>query len=139
MSNSWYVVTLILKCMIEGQSQRPITCFEQIHLIEAGEDTYAYDKALRLGKSQEHSYNNDEGKTISWEFVGIQNLEEILDETIHDGIEIRNRRLLVDDPLTLVRDKDGLTVFISENIRNQTAEEILSKTVDDDDLATQAE
>jgi hypothetical protein len=139
MSNSWYVVTLILKCLIAGRAQTPTTCFEQIHLIEANDGNSAYDKALQLGKLQEHSFKNNEGKIVSWEFVGIQNLEEILDKDIRDGIEIRNRRVLVDDPFTLVRDKDGMTIFISEKIRNQTAEEILSETGDDDDLATQAE
>jgi hypothetical protein len=127
MSTTWYVATLILKCEIENDPQIPATCFEQIHLIEARDGDNAYEKALQIGNSVEHSYKNYQGNTVYWEFVGLENLEEIFDETIQDGTEIRSRRLLVEDPLSLVRGKDGLTVFLSDHIRNKTAEEILSE------------
>jgi hypothetical protein len=134
MSPTWYAATLIMRCRIEDNPQSPTTCLEQIHLIQAEEENLAYEKALQLGKSAEHSYKNYQGSDVYWEFVGLENLEEIFDETIQDGTEIRSRRLLVEDPLTLVRGKDGLTIFISEQIRNKTAEEILSGSKDNDDI-----
>jgi len=127
MGTPWYVVTLIMKCTIEDKPQVPITCLEQIHIIKAKNAEHAYQKALQLGKSQEHSYINHAGQNVSWKFVGMQNLEELLEESIHDGVEIRSRRLLLNDPEKMVAKKEGLTVFIAENIKNKTAEEILSE------------
>ncbi len=46
MSKTWYAVTLILKCIIEDQLQKPTICFEQIHLIEADDNDLAYKKAV---------------------------------------------------------------------------------------------
>jgi len=111
----------------------PVSCFEQIHLIEAEDGDLAYKKALQLGKTHEHSYENYEGNTVYWEFVGLENLEELLDEMIQDGSEIRSRVLLVEDPQKLVRDKEGLTIFISEKIGNKTAKVILSEDESTDD------
>ena len=127
MGTPWYVVTLIMQCSIENKPQVPVTCLEQIHIIKAKNSELAYKKALQLGKSEEHSYKNHAGQNVSWEFVGMQNLEELLEESIHDGVEIRSRRLLLTDPEKMVAKKEGLTVFIAENIKNKTAEEILSE------------
>ncbi len=126
MSTSWFVATMIMKCRIENDPMNPVTCFEQIHLIKAENGYLAYEKALQLGKANEHSYKNNEGNTVHWEFVGLENLEELLDELLQDGSEIRSRLLLVDDPQRLVRAKEGLTIFISEKIGSKTAREILS-------------
>jgi hypothetical protein len=121
-----------MKCRIEGQPQIPVTCFEQVHLIEAENDDSAYEEAIQLGKSEEHSYKNFQGRTVYWEFVGLENLEEILDETLQNGTEVRSRRLIVDDPSTLVRGKERLTIFISKKIRDKTADEILSESAEED-------
>jgi hypothetical protein len=128
MSTIWFAATIVMKCRIDETPEDLITCFEQIHLIEADDGNSAFEKALLLGKSREHSYKNYQEKIVHWDFVGLQNLEEILDETIHDGIEICSRQKLVEDPQSLVRDKDRLTIFIAEKIRNKTAKEILSES-----------
>jgi hypothetical protein len=127
MTLTWYTVTFLLKCKVDEIIETPVTCFEQIHLLKAKDPNSAYEKAIKLGKSKEHYYKNNEGNNVYWEFVGLINLEEILDERIHDGIEIRSRRLFIDNPEKLIRDKDGLTIFISERIGKKTAEEIISE------------
>jgi len=131
MKSTWYVVTQIMASRVENHDEKLISCFEQIHLIKAKDGQAAYEKSLELGKSQEHSYKNQEGNDVYWEFVGLSNLEEILDVKIKDGTEIRSRYLIVEDPNLLVRDKKGLTIFISEEIRYKTAEEILNENNDE--------
>jgi len=36
-----------------------------------------------LGKQEEHSYNNTFGELVSWKFVDLTRIYEILDETIY--------------------------------------------------------
>jgi hypothetical protein len=125
MGQKWFAATLIMKSSIENDLEEQMLCFEQIHLILAENARLAYEKSL-LGKSKEHSYSNSEGNMVYWTFAGLADLEEILEETIQDGTEVRDRLIVVNDPQTLVREKDRLTVFRSENFRNKTAREIIS-------------
>ena len=125
---AWYVVTMIMRCKVAGEVGVPDT-WEQIHMIRAADKMSAYEKALRLGRSEETSYLNYKGATVSWEFVGLENLEGLLDGVIRDGTEIRSRYLRVDNPDTLVRTKDELTIFKEEELAQKTAWEILSQDV----------
>jgi hypothetical protein len=132
MKLTWYVATLLLACRIENYNETPVSCFEQIHLIKAKDGENAYVKSLKLGRSEETSYKNQEGENVYWEFIGLINLEELLADKIQDGTEIRSRLLEVEDPFKLVREKGGLTIFLTERIRNMTADEILTESSDEE-------
>jgi hypothetical protein len=126
---SWYVATIILKCQIAGESSSSgvWTCIQQIHLLRASQRNEAYDKALALGKSEEHEYLNAEGQTVSWIFVGLENLEELTIESFQDGMEIWGRVFESNSPEALVTGKDGLTVYYMDEIGHLTADEILQE------------
>jgi hypothetical protein len=121
---AWYVVTLIMRCMVATEGWVP-DIWEQIHIIRAADKTSAYEKALRAGRSEETSYLNRERETVSWEFVGLENLEGPLGGEIRDGTEIRSRCLGEVNPGTLVRTKDELTTFRAEKLAHKTAWEII--------------
>ncbi len=127
MSMAWYVATIILKCEVE---QKPTTdgewtCIQQIHLLRAPNQETAYQNAIKLGISQEHSYLNMQGEKVTWRFVGLENLEELDTKTIRDGTEIWGSVFYTESPEALVVEKHGLSVFFNESIANLTAEEIL--------------
>ncbi len=129
---TWYVVTFIFKCEIEGEPTNTDlwTCIGQVHVIRASNRDLAYEKAMTLGKSHEHSYENADGQTVRWLFVGLENLEELLDDEIRDGTEICGRVFDTHNPESLVVSKKGLNVFYKDVIANKTAREILETGIE---------
>jgi len=131
MMQTWYVVTIILKCEIAGEPTIPNewTCLQQIHVIRATDREMAFDKAIEIGKSLEVLYLNEREENVSWAFVGLENLEELSSKVIRDGTEIWGRIFLTQSPDALVVDKDGLSVFHIDEIRDLTAREILEEGI----------
>jgi enterochelin esterase-like enzyme len=127
MKQFWFVATIILKCEVAGEPTVPNewTCLQQIHVLRALDREEAYEKAIELGKSLEHSYLNVEEQVVTWTFVGLENLEELPVKVIRDGTEIWGRIFSTQAPDALVVDKDGLSVFYIDEIRHLTADEII--------------
>ena len=98
---------------VDAEGDHP-TCDEQIRAIRAPNGEIAYEKALDIGRHQETSYQNMYGQTVTWEFVGLDDLDE-LDNTMHDGVEIRSRLFGHRTPSSLVRAKANLSVFAAES------------------------
>ena len=125
MQKKWYVTTLILQCKVGNQDTGPWTCQEQIRILKAGSNSEAYQKASELGKEEEHSYTNIDGESVVWEFIGVEDLEELSENKISDGVEIRTRVWKEDNPLEFIREKKDLTVYRAERNKNRIALEIL--------------
>lgn len=125
MKPKWYVATLILKCTVGNQSTGPWTCQEQIRLLKATKHDEAYQKALELGKGEEHSYTNADGEPVVWEFIGVEDLAELSVSRISDGDEIRTRIWEDNDPQEFIHEKDDFTAYRAERNKNRTALEIL--------------
>lgn len=106
----WYVATLIFQSKLTGNSL-PLGCEESIHILYAQNADTAYEKALNLGSDGEHSYQNVHNEHVKWEFVGLENLEELFDGELRDGVEIRSRLFDCNDPSSLTQPKDELSVF----------------------------
>ncbi len=109
----WYIATLVMASKVEDNSEDP-TCEEQIRVIRAPNAEMAYEKALKIGKAEEHSYKNMYEQTVTWEFIGLDDLDE-LDNTMHDGVEIRSRLFGHRNPSSLVRSKADLSVFAAQS------------------------
>ena len=109
----WYIATLVI-AIKSGTGGDDPTCEEQIRAIRAPNAEIAYEKALQIGKRQEDAYLNVYEQTVTWEFVGLDDLDE-LDNTMHDGVEIRSRLFGHRNPSSLVRSKADLSVFAAES------------------------
>jgi hypothetical protein len=109
---NWYVATLIVQCRVADQA--PSTCDEPIRLVLAADADAAYDKAIWLGKGEEVSYLNMYGEEVRWEFVGLENLE-MLEDDLHDRVEIRSRLFACGDPTSRVTAKADLSVFAARS------------------------
>src|SRR5260221_8327196 len=105
----WHIATLVVASKVEDGDDVQ-TCDEQIRAIRAPNAEIAYEKALQIGKREEHSYQNMYGQTVTWAFVGLDDLDE-LDNTMHDGVEIRSRLFGHRNPSSLVHPKADLSVF----------------------------
>jgi hypothetical protein len=121
----WYVAELIVFCRV-GKSRKGRTLYDrQVKVLQASTREAAYRRALELGKKENHSYRNPAGERVFWRFVGLGNLEELLDKKISDGTEIYSR-LQRGNPKSEIRRKRDLTVFWVERNKHKTAGELLN-------------
>lgn len=111
MENRWYVAKLILQCRVGDDDSGPWTCDEQIRVINATDDDQAYEKALRIGKGQEHNYQNVYSEIVRWSFIGLNDLERLDEDVIKDGTEITSRLLKTENPSSLVTPKKQLSAL----------------------------
>ena len=121
----WYVAEVIVQCQV-GKSRKRKTLYDrQIKVLRASTDEVAYERALALGKEENHFYRNSRGQRVSWEFVGLGNLETLHAKRISDGTEIHSR-LENGSPESEVRRKHDLTVFWAKRNKHKTARELLN-------------
>jgi hypothetical protein len=129
LKKKWFVATIVLKCEVAGEPSTPDewTCTQQVIVLKSEDRDVAYEKALRIGKSLETSYLNVNGKEVLWEFIGLENLEELPTMVIKDGTEIWGRIFHTNSPDNLVVEKSGLAVFYENEIKNLKAKEIINE------------
>lgn len=106
-----YIAKVLIKSTVDGDLSGEIMCDEQIHIIRAIDAEVAYKKALKIGLDEEHSYENADDNIVHWFFVGLIDLEEILESENDGNIEITNRIFRNDSPSLLVVPKEQLSVF----------------------------
>jgi hypothetical protein len=123
--NKWYVARLLVRCQVGEDDPGPWTIDEQVHVLRAPDHETAYEKALEFGKAESHSYENAAGKNVSWDFVGLAELDELLGKVIRDGTEITYRLYDSEDPGALIPAKDDLIIFWGERNKHRTVREIL--------------
>lgn len=116
---SWYVAELIVSCRI-GKSPKGRTLYDrQVKVLRASTHEAAYQKALKLGKEENHSYKNAAG----------ENLEVLQDKEISDGTEIYSR-LQRGHPESEICRKHDLTIFWSERNKHKTAGELRNSVIE---------
>jgi hypothetical protein len=111
MKQNWYIATLVIECRVANEFS---DFEEQIRAIRAPNAEIAYEKALRFGQEAETSYQNGENQTVTWAFLGLNDLEELpFESAIRDGTEIRNRFLSdPSNPTVRVSSRERLSVFL---------------------------
>jgi hypothetical protein len=81
----WYVAELVQEITVEGDSRNVI--HKKLMLIRADGPDQAYEKAVKLGRESENSYENPEGRKVQFRFRGLSELMVVYDE-ISDGAEL---------------------------------------------------
>jgi hypothetical protein len=121
----WYVAEIIVRCRV-GRLSKGKTLYDcQIKVVRAWTDEMAYERALELGKAENHFYKNSVGEKVCWEFLGLGNLESLHENKISDGTEIHSR-LQRGNPKSEIRRKRDLTIFWAERNKHETAGELLN-------------
>jgi hypothetical protein len=106
----WYAAVVVVRARIDNTWQDDNLIDHQVRLLQASDAEAAYARALDLGKAAEHSYKNRDGEMVSWEFVGLADLDLIQAAAIEDGLEVYRWRLH-GRPQDAVVPKDKLAVF----------------------------
>lgn len=97
MTEAWWCATLIIYSSVKDPETGMFLCDEQIRILRAETADSALIKAFQIGKAQEHSYESIDGHIVSWIFAGVRELEEISDERLDDGTEIKSKLMKVLD------------------------------------------
>jgi hypothetical protein len=108
----WYLADLIMIITVADDSRSVV--HRNTVLVHADAADQAFDKAMRFGRESETSFDNPAGKRVTFEFVGVAELQEIVDEAPYDGAELCYSEFINLDRKqieALVKDKGDLHAF----------------------------
>jgi Domain of unknown function (DUF4288) len=120
----WYLAVLVIASHVEDDGDKAPLVDLQYKLIHAAGAEAAYRRALELGDGENHDYENDSGDQVHWQFLGLNDLCEILDDHLEDGVEVYSQ-MAETDPREWVRRKEELSIFWTEANKHRTAREII--------------
>ena len=120
----WYVAVVVVRARIDDEWHDDYLIDHQVRLVQASDAESAHRRALELGKAAEHSYENGDGATVRWEFVGLADLDEIQASAIDDGVEVYSWRAR-GHPEEAVVPKDKLAVFWLADNAHREVEDLL--------------
>jgi hypothetical protein len=121
----WFVAVLLYQSRVGDWDDEPIVD-HQVRLITAESADGAYDRALQLGEAHEHSYLNSGGERVSWDFLGLSELDELSTAAPKDGDEIFSWRTS-GAGREFVKAKGDLSIFANARHANKTARELLDE------------
>jgi hypothetical protein len=107
----WYIAEILEEMRIEGAVDKIV--HRNLILIDADSPDHAYERAIELGRQEESSYKNYEGRDVRVRFLGLADLLVIHDELGH-GAELAYTEQInrsVEDVSNLVRARGELSVF----------------------------
>lgn len=120
----WFVGVLVLRSRVNGVAATSSLTDLQYRLVRAADAESAYERALELGRQAGHSYPNESGEEVFWEFVGLHDLREVDNEELTDGTEVYGYTVH-GEPGRLAVPKERLSVFWAEANKHRTAREVL--------------
>jgi len=86
----WYSVRDQFRSEIQGDTD-PYLWEECVFVMQAPSDEAAQRKAVDVAKAKQHDYLNDEGETVRWVFVGVEEVQDLCEDETDDGTEVYSR------------------------------------------------
>ncbi|MEL6339157.1 MAG: DUF4288 domain-containing protein, partial [Myxococcota bacterium] len=83
---NWYSGKFIFKSDVENDSEPLVE--ESIRVFRASDDQAAETRAQELGTASEHSYENENGQTVTWRFIEVQEIQDLCETELEDGTEV---------------------------------------------------
>ena len=108
----WYLADIVQQITVEGDPRNVV--HTNLVLVRADSPEEAYEKAIELGTAGEQSYENMDGKLVTFRFRGLRDLNVILGELQH-GTELiygENRDMDESAIQNWVTPKEELGVFL---------------------------
>ena len=84
-SAKWYLAEIVQQITVEGDSRNVV--HTNLVLVRADSPEDAYEKAIELGTAGDRSYENPDGKHVTFRFRGLHDLNVIHNELKH-GAEL---------------------------------------------------
>jgi hypothetical protein len=107
----WYLAEIVLEIAVEGDARKVV--HTNLVLVRADSPDDAYEKANELGAAGEMSYENPDGRRVTFRFRGLRDLNAIHDELEHGAELIYGEEIGMDetDLQKWVSPKEELGVF----------------------------
>ncbi len=108
----WFTADLIMEIIVHGSEKNVV--HRNLRLIRAKLPEEAYEKATKVGRASETSYQNPMGQRVEIHFRGIAKLDAIY-EPLEDGAEIAFEELTgisEEEILSMIPPKNRLDAFI---------------------------
>ena len=107
-----FVAVLVLQSRLGERDDNPIVD-HQVRLVRAANAASAYTRALRLGADENSTFKDPDGRVITWEFLGLSELDRLDEAQLDDGGEVFSWR--TQGPgRDFVKEKEQLAVFASK-------------------------
>ena len=119
----WYTAVIVLQARVGDGWQDEFLLDHQVHFIHATDPEAAFARALALGKAEALVYRNDRGESVSWEFAGLADLEELTADP-SDGVEVWSWRTRGQSSSVVVA-KEQLSVFYHAANATRIAKDLL--------------
>lgn len=104
-----FVAVLVLQSRVGDRDDNPIVD-HQVRIVRAANAASAYARALRLGADEHSTYKNQDGATVTWEFLGLSELNHLDESQLDNGGEVFS--WLTQGPgREYVKEKEQLAVF----------------------------
>jgi len=88
-TEQWFIAVLVFESrIVEDPADYDASVDVQYRLVRAVDAETAYERALALGKRDQHSYKNCDGNTCEWFFAGLEDLRMVDDQELGHGAEV---------------------------------------------------
>jgi len=104
-----FVAVLVLQSRINAQDGSPIVD-HQVYLIRAPNAKSAHARALHIGEDENGTYRDRDGHAVTWEFLGVSDLDALEESQLGDGGEVFSWRTR-GPGREFVTEKEQLAVF----------------------------
>jgi hypothetical protein len=108
----WYLAEIVQQITVEGDPRNVL--HTSLVLVRADSPEDAYQKAMGLGTAGEQSYENIEGKRVTFRFRGLHDLSVIFGEPEHGAELIYSENMDLDESAIQewVTPKEELGIFL---------------------------
>ncbi|MEP6596024.1 MAG: DUF4288 domain-containing protein [Ginsengibacter sp.] len=108
----WYLAKLVYR-IICGEGNHKPQFDEQLRLIHAEDDLYAFQKARTTGHQEEDTFLNNAQKLVHWKFIDVPELHPLNELT--DSAELYSRICEEDDADNYIKITYKRAAYLLEN------------------------
>jgi hypothetical protein len=87
----WFSARALYRCDVrDGRDCEPL-CEESIFIFLATDEAAAEVRAEQVARERQMSYQNNEGSSVEWRLVSVEDVYQIFDQELSDGAEVYSR------------------------------------------------
>jgi hypothetical protein len=87
----WFVAEAIFQARVSTGATEDCPVTEKLlFLVRAVDHQTALEKAQALARAKEHAYSNEQGHRVSWTYVQIVEVTEMIDQQFEEGSELKS-------------------------------------------------
>jgi hypothetical protein len=113
---NWFLAKIIFR-IVCGNGQHTPQFDKQLRLIQADDETKAFEKACMIGEKEQVSFLNQQEQLVEWKFINVSELYKL--SALIDGAELYSRVQEVDNADQYISVVNKKAAHIQEKITHQ--------------------